>query len=94
MLLAVDAAQKSGRSPDAPREIGDDEIAATIRKTLETRPKGATHWSLGTMAKETRPRTLDGASHLACVRASASHEPPADADARVNWLPAPDANLR
>jgi transposase len=26
--------------PGAPREIGDDEIASTIRKTLETRPKG------------------------------------------------------
>ena len=38
--------------PGAPREIGDDEIAITIRKTLETRPKGATHWSLRTMAKE------------------------------------------
>src|SRR6476660_8247706 len=38
--------------PGAPREIGDDEIATTIRKTLETRPKGATHWSLRTMAKE------------------------------------------
>ncbi len=38
--------------PGAPREIGDDEIAATIRKTLYTRPKGSTHWSLRTMAKE------------------------------------------
>jgi transposase len=38
--------------PGAPRQIGDDEIAATIQKTLETRPKGATHWSLRTMAKE------------------------------------------
>jgi hypothetical protein len=38
--------------PGAPREIGDDEIAATIRKTLETRPKGATHWSLRAMGKE------------------------------------------
>src|SRR3979490_294590 len=38
--------------PGAPREIGDDEIATTIRKTLETRPKGGTHWSLRTMAKE------------------------------------------
>jgi transposase len=37
--------------PGAPRRIGDDEIAATVRKTLETRPKGATHWSLRTMAK-------------------------------------------
>ena len=29
--------------PGAPRAIGDDEIARTIRKTLVTRPKGATH---------------------------------------------------
>jgi len=36
--------------PGAPREIGDDEIASLVRKTL--RPKGATHWSLRTMAKE------------------------------------------
>ena len=38
--------------PGAPRQIGDDEIAATIRKTLETLPKGATQWSLRTMATE------------------------------------------
>jgi transposase len=37
--------------PGAPRQIGDAEIAATVRKTLETLPKGATHWSLRTMAK-------------------------------------------
>ena len=37
--------------PGAPHQIGDDEIAATIRKTLETRPKGATQWSLRTMGK-------------------------------------------
>src|SRR5258706_4573516 len=38
--------------PGAPAEIGDDEIARTIRKTLETRPKGRTHWSSRAMAKE------------------------------------------
>lgn len=38
--------------PGAPREIGDDEIASTIRKTLETVPKGTTHWSLRSMARE------------------------------------------
>jgi transposase len=37
--------------PGAPRQIGDDEIAATIRQTLETLPQGATHWSLRAMAK-------------------------------------------
>jgi transposase len=35
--------------PGRPREIGDDEIAATIRLTLETTPRGATHWSLRSM---------------------------------------------
>ena len=34
-----------------PREIGDDEIAETIRLTLETTPRGATHWSLRSMAQ-------------------------------------------
>lgn len=38
--------------PGAPRQIGDEEIAAIIAKTLETVPKGATHWSLRTMAAE------------------------------------------
>jgi transposase len=39
--------------PGAPRQIGDDAIAATIRMTLETTPAGATHWSLRSMAKRT-----------------------------------------
>ena len=55
--------------PGAPREIGDDEIAATIRKTLETRPKGATHWSLRVHGEGDRRRALDRTSHLACLRA-------------------------
>lgn len=29
--------------PGTPRSIGDDEIAETIRKTLEERPRDATH---------------------------------------------------
>lgn len=36
--------------PGAPREIGDDEIAEIVRKTLEETPPGATHWSLRSMA--------------------------------------------
>lgn len=36
--------------PGTPRKIGDDEIAETIRLTLETAPPGATHWSLRSMA--------------------------------------------
>lgn len=37
--------------PGAPRQIGDAEIADTIRRTLETLPPGGTHWSLRTMAR-------------------------------------------
>ena len=37
--------------PGAPRRIGDDEIAETVRLTLETTPRDATHWSLRSMAR-------------------------------------------
>jgi transposase len=39
--------------PGAPRRIGDDEIAETVRQTLEETPPGATHWSLRSMARAT-----------------------------------------
>ncbi len=39
--------------PGAPRKIGDKEIERLIALTLETAPKGATHWSTRTMAKAT-----------------------------------------
>ncbi len=35
----------------APRKIGDDKIADVVRKTLETMPSHATHWSTRSMAK-------------------------------------------
>ena len=46
--------------PGAPRKIGDEAIADTIRLTLETLPEGATHWSLRSMAKRTNyaPSTI------------------------------------
>ena len=49
-------------------------LGSTIRRsrTLETRPKGATHWSLRTMAKEIADRALDRTSHLERVRAAAA----------------------
>jgi putative transposase len=39
--------------PGRPRSIDDQEIAEVIQKTISTRPKGETHWSCRTMAKET-----------------------------------------
>ena len=38
--------------PGAPRQIGDAEIERVIARTLETKPKAATHWSTRTMASE------------------------------------------
>lgn len=35
----------------APRKIGDDQIEAIVTKTLEEKPKDATHWSTRGMAK-------------------------------------------
>lgn len=39
--------------PGAPRSIGDAEVEEVIRRTLETKPRDATHWSSRAMAKET-----------------------------------------
>ena len=39
--------------PGAPRQIGDDAIAETVRRTLEETPADATHWSLRSMARAT-----------------------------------------
>ncbi len=36
--------------PGAPRRIGDDQIEALVVKTLEQRPRDATHWSTRAMA--------------------------------------------
>jgi len=39
--------------PGAPRRIGDAEIERVIVKTLESKPRDATHWSTRSMAKAT-----------------------------------------
>ena len=60
--------------PGRPREIGDEEIAETVRLTLETTPKNATHWSLRSMAQGGRPFAIDHSPHLVGVLpAAASH---------------------
>src|SRR5262249_39485462 len=37
--------------PGAPRKIADSDVERLISMTLESTPKGATHWSTRTMAK-------------------------------------------
>ena len=39
--------------PGAPRKIGDADVERLIAMTLESKPKGATHWSTRTIAKAT-----------------------------------------
>lgn len=38
--------------PGAPRRISDEDVEAILVKTLETRPKGRTHWSTRKMAQQ------------------------------------------
>jgi len=48
--------------PGAPRRIGDAQIEAILARTLETRPRDATHWSTRSMAKAC------GLSHMTVSR--------------------------
>ena len=40
--------------PGRPRSISDEKVAVLIRKTLQTKPKDGTHWTIRSMAKETK----------------------------------------
>jgi putative transposase len=40
--------------PGRPRPISDERVAQLVRKTLETKPKEGTHWSIRQMARQTR----------------------------------------
>jgi len=48
--------------PGAPRQIGDDAIEDVVRRTLETTPPNATHWSTRSMAEHV------GLSHTTVMR--------------------------
>lgn len=48
--------------PGAPRAVSDTHVEAVIIRTLETTPRGATHWSTRAMAKAT------GLSHVTIAR--------------------------
>ena len=40
--------------PGRPRSISDDQVAELIKKTLQTKPKDGTHWTIRSIAKETQ----------------------------------------
>jgi putative transposase len=40
--------------PGRPRTVSDEKVALVVRKTLNTKPKDGTHWTIRMIAKETR----------------------------------------
>lgn len=40
--------------PGRPRSVSDERVAALVRKTLRTRPRDGTHWTIRSIARETR----------------------------------------
>jgi len=40
--------------PGRPRSIADEKVATLIRKTLHTKPKDGTHWTIRSIAKESK----------------------------------------
>ena len=40
--------------PGRPRSVSDEQVATLVRKTLNTKPKDSTHWSVRSMAKATQ----------------------------------------
>jgi putative transposase len=40
--------------PGRPRTVSDEKVAVLVRKTLNTKPKDGTHWTVRTIARETR----------------------------------------
>lgn len=40
--------------PGRPRSISDEKVAGLIRKTLKTKPQNGTHWTIRSIAKETK----------------------------------------
>jgi len=40
--------------PGRPRSISDEKVAAVIRRTLKKKPKTATHWTVRSMAEQTK----------------------------------------
>jgi putative transposase len=40
--------------PGRPRSISDEKVATLVRKTLQTKPKDGTHWSIRSIAKESK----------------------------------------
>jgi len=40
--------------PGRPRTVADEKVAQLVRKTLDTKPKGGTHWTIRSISRETK----------------------------------------
>jgi transposase len=60
--------------PGAPRTISDEQVAQLVVRTLESTPRGATHWSTGEMAKATGHSHMTHPPHLASFRLAAASQ--------------------
>ncbi len=60
--------------PGTPRTITDAQVEQVVVQTLETTPRGATHWSTRSLAKATGLSRIDHQSHLAGLRVAAASE--------------------
>ena len=58
--------------PGAPRTITDADVERVVTRTLETKPKAATHWSTRGMAKSTGLSQIGDQSDLAGLRSQAA----------------------
>ena len=58
--------------PGAPRKITDADVERVVTRTLETKPKAATHWSTRGMAEAAGPLAVDRRPHLAGLRPEAA----------------------
>jgi hypothetical protein len=51
--------------PGRPRPISDERVAQLVRKTLDTKPKDGTHWSIRQIDAPDTTIEINGAPHLA-----------------------------
>src|SRR5262249_26810678 len=58
--------------PGMPRKIDDAKVESVIVQTLESQPRGATHWSTRSMARHTGISTSSRRPHLARLRPAAA----------------------
>ena len=56
--------------PGVERTITDDQIEEVVTKTLETTPKGRTHWSTRSYGQASWAESFDDRPYLANVRTS------------------------